>query len=38
MKYLHSRIDRARFWQREGSLLIVDMVDLRKEMERGAGQ
>ena len=37
-KYLHSRIDRARFWQREGSVLVVDMVALRQEMEREAGQ
>ena len=29
VKYLHIRIDRARFWQREGSVLIADMVALR---------
>ena len=38
VKYLHSRIDRARFWRREGSVLIADMVALRQEMEREAGQ
>ena len=37
VKYLHSRVDRARFWRREGSILIVDMVALRQEMERDAG-
>ena len=38
VKYLHSRIDRARFWRREGSVLVADMVALRQEMEREAGQ
>ena len=38
VKYLHSRIDRARFWWREGSVLIADMVALRQAMERGVGQ
>ena len=38
MKYLHNRIDRARFWRREGSVLVADMVALRQEMEREAGQ
>ena len=38
MKYLHSRIDRARFWRREGSVLVADMVALRQEMEKEAGQ
>ena len=38
MKYLHNRIDRARFWRREGSVLIADMVALRQEMEKEAGQ
>ena len=38
VKYLHSRIDRARFWRREGSVLIADMVALRQEMEREVGQ
>ena len=38
MKYLHSRIDRARFWRREGSVLIADMAALRQEMEKEAGQ
>ena len=38
MKYLHSRIDRARFWRREGSVLVVNMVALRQEMETKAGQ
>ena len=38
VKYLHSRIDRARFWRREGSVLIADMVALRQAMEREAGQ
>ena len=38
VKYLHSRIDRARFWRREGSVLIVDMAALRQEMEKEAGQ
>ena len=38
VKYLHSRIDRARFWRREGSVLIADMAALRQEMEREAGQ
>ena len=38
VKYLHSRTDRARFWRREGSVLIADMVALRHEMEREAGQ
>ena len=34
VKYLHSRIDRARFWRREGSILVADMAALRQEMER----
>ena len=34
MKYLHSRLDRARFWRREGSVLIVDMVALRQAKEK----
>ena len=38
VKYLHSRVDRARFWWREGFVLIADMVALRQEMERAAGQ
>ena len=38
VKYLHGRVDRAWFWWREGSILIVDMVALRQEMERAAGQ
>ena len=38
VKYLHSRIDRARFWRREGSVLVADVVALRKEMEKEAGQ
>ena len=38
MKYLHSRTDRARFWRREGSVLIADMVALRQVMEEDAGQ
>ena len=38
VKYLHSRIDRARFWQREGSVLIADMAALRQVMEEEAGQ
>ena len=38
MKYLHSRIDRARFWRREGSVLVVNMAALRQEMETKAGQ
>ena len=38
VKYLHSRIDRARFWRREGSVLIADMAALRQEMEREASQ
>ena len=38
MKYLHSRIDRARFWRREGSVLIADMAALRQVMEEEAGK
>ena len=38
VKYLHSRIDRARFWRREGSILIANMAALRQEMEREASQ
>ena len=38
VKYLHSRIDRARFWRREGSVLIADMAALRQVMEEEAGQ
>ena len=38
VQYLHSRVDRARFWRKEGSVLIADMVALRQEMERDAGQ
>ena len=33
VKYLHSRIDRARFWRREISILIADMATLWQEME-----
>ena len=39
VKYLLSRSDRARFWRREGSVLIIDMVALRQEKEKDdAGQ
>ena len=38
IQYLHSRVDRARFWQKEGSILNADMVALRQEMERDAGR
>ena len=38
MQYLHSRTDRARFWRREGSVLIANMVALRQEMEKEVGQ
>ena len=38
VKYLHSRVDRARFWWRECYVLIVDMVALGQEMERDASQ
>ena len=39
VKYLLSRPDRARFWRREGSILIIDMVALGQVMEKGdAGQ
>ena len=39
MKYLHNRTDRARFWRREGSVIIVDMVALRQAKEENdAGQ
>ena len=39
VKYLHSRSDRARFWRREGSVVIVDMVALRQAKEKeDAGQ
>ena len=34
VKYLHSRIDRARFCRREGSVIIVDMVALRQVKEK----
>ena len=37
VQYLHSRVDGARFWWKEGSILIADMVALRQEMERDAG-
>ena len=39
MKYLLSRSDRARFWRREGSVLIIDMVALGHAKENDdAGQ
>ena len=39
VKYLQSRSDRARFWRREGSVVIIDMVALRQaKEEEGAGQ
>ena len=39
VKYLLSRLDRARFWRREGSILIIDMVALGQAMEKDdAGQ
>ena len=39
VKYLHGRTDRARFWRREGSVIIIDMVALRKVKEEDdAGQ
>ena len=39
VKYLLSRVDRARFWRREGSVLIIDMAALRQAKERNdAGQ
>ena len=34
VKYLFSRIDRARYWRREGSVLIVDLEALRQEREK----
>ena len=34
VQHLRSRIDRARFWQREGSVLVADMVALRQVMEK----
>ena len=34
VKYLLSRSDRARFWRREGSVLIIDMVALRQGKEK----
>ena len=33
LKYLTSRADRAKFWRREGSVLIIDMVALRQVKE-----
>ena len=39
VKYLLSRPDRARFWRREGSILIIDMVALGQAMGKDdAGQ
>ena len=38
VKYLHSRVDRARFLRREGSVMIVNLAALRQEMEMKAGQ
>ena len=39
VKYLLSRSDRARFWRREGSVLIIDMVALVQAKEKDdAGQ
>ena len=39
VKYLLSRVDRARFWRREGSVLIVDVEALRQAKEEDdAGQ
>ena len=32
--YLLSRSGRARFWRREGSVLIIDMVALGQEKEK----
>ena len=39
VKYLHSRTNTARFWRREGSIIVVDMVALRQAKEEDdAGQ
>ena len=38
VKYLHSRVDRARFLRREGSVMVVNLAALRQEMEMKAGQ
>ena len=39
LKYLTSRSDRARFWRREGSVLEIDLVALRRMMdEENTGQ
>ena len=39
VKYLLSRSNRARFWRREGSVLIIDMVALRQVKQKDdAGQ
>ena len=38
VKYLLSRIDRARFWRREGSVLIVDVEALRQAKEKNTDQ
>ena len=34
VKYLHNNVDRARFLRKKGTVLTLDMVALRKEMER----
>ena len=34
IQYLHSSVDRARFLSKSGSILMLDMVALRKEMEK----
>ena len=33
MKYLHSRVDKARFGRREGSVIIIDMAAVRQAKE-----
>ena len=34
VQYLHSSVDRARFLRKSGSILTLDMVALRKELEK----
>ena len=39
VQYLHNSVDRARFLRKSGSVLTLDMVALKKEMEkRDTGQ
>ena len=38
LQYLHGRSDRTRFQRRVGSVIIIDKVALKQEMDKRAGQ